>query len=352
MTALTRYKALALQLTCQAVNEVSTRADARVMMEATVGRVHRQIRASKAFIGPDLRLVVLPEYFLTGFPMGESIAEWADKACLTMDDDLYRKLGEVATAANVFLSGNAYELDPNFPGLYFQTSFIIAPAQGSEPGGVVLRYRRLNSMFAPTPHDVWDRYVAVYGYEAVFPVVDTELGRLACIASEEILYPEIARCLMMRGAEIFLHASSETGSNLLTQKNIAKLARSIENITYVVSANSAGIANTDIPSASTDGASKIINYEGIVLAEAGYGESMVANATIDLDALRAHRNRLGMSNFILRQRTELYAKSYADYAFYPVNNWLTEPGQSPARTHFSQQQGQTLARLKAENKLF
>ncbi len=338
-----RYKALALQLTCQAVNPARNRTEARSLMETTVGRIHRQIRASKAFIGPDLRLVVLPEYFLTGFPMGESMSEWADKACLTLTDPIYERLGEIAAATDVFLSGNAYELDPSFPDLYFQTSFIVAPS-----GEVILRYRRLNSMFAPTPHDVWDRYLAVYGYEAIFPVVDTEIGRLACIASEEILYPEIARCLMMRGAEVFLHASSETGSNLLTQKNIAKLARSIENMAYVVSANSAGIANIDIPAASTDGASKIINYEGIVLAEAGYGESMVASATLDLGALRAHRHRLGMGNFILRQRTELYARSYAEYAFYPANNW-TDP--APTRAHFSQQQAQTLARLAAEGRL-
>lgn len=340
---MSRYKALALQLTCQAVNKAPNRGAARALMAETIQRAYRQIRASKAFVGPDLRLVVLPEYFLTGFPIGESITDWADKACLTIDDEIYAQLGEVAVNTNVFLSGNTYELDPHFPGLYFQCSFIIDPT-----GKLILRYRRLNSMYAPTPHDVWDKYLSVYGYDAVFPVVDTELGRLACIASEEILYPEIARCLMMRGAEVFLHSSSETGSNMLTQKNVAKLARSIENMAYVVSANSAGIANTDIPTASTDGASKIVNYDGIVLAEAGYGESMVANATLDLDALRASRNRPGMSNFILRQRTELYARSYADHSFYPANNW---PNDTPTRSHFSQQQAETLDRLKSEGLL-
>jgi predicted amidohydrolase len=56
---------------------------------------------------------------------------------------------------------------------------------------------------------------------------------LACIASEEILYPEIARCLAMRGAEIFLHSTSEVGSPLLTQKNVAKLARAIEHMWFL-----------------------------------------------------------------------------------------------------------------------
>jgi len=219
------YKALALQVTCKAVNKAESREDAMAIIMASIQKINAQIRASKAFIGPDTKLVVLPEYFLTGFPMRESIADWKTKACLQIDGPIYNKLGEVARQNEVYLSGNAYELDDHFPDLYFQTSFIIDPK-----GDVILRYRRLNSMYAPTPHDVLDKYLEIYGYDALFPVVDTEIGKLACIASEEILYPEIARCLMMKGAEIFLHASSEAGSPILSQKNIAKMARAIENM--------------------------------------------------------------------------------------------------------------------------
>jgi len=310
-----RYKALALQVTCQAVNKAKTRDEARALMLASIDRINGQIRGSKAFIGRDLRLVVLPEYFLTGFPMRESLSEWRDKACLEMDGPIYDALGKVAAANDVFLSGNAYELDPNFPELYFQTSFIIDVA-----GSVVLRYRRLNSMYAPTPHDVWDKYLEVYGYDKVFPVARTEIGNLACIASEEILYPEVARCLMMNGAEVFLHSSSETGSPQLTRKNIAKQARAVENMAYVVSANSAGIADISIPFNSTDGNSKVINHEGLILAEANVGESMVANGSVDLAALRASRQRVGMPNYIARQRPELYARAYSEATFYPANS--------------------------------
>ena len=51
---------------------------------------------------------------------------------------------------------------------------------------------------------------------------------LACIASEEILYPEIARALALRGAEVFCHSSSEIGSPLATHKDVAKQARAFE----------------------------------------------------------------------------------------------------------------------------
>jgi predicted amidohydrolase len=331
------YKALALQATCQAVNSCNDRSEATAVMRQTIERLGRQIRASKAFIGADLRLVVLPEYFLTGFPMGESLEAWREKAALALDGAEYEALGKVAQANNVFLSGNAYELDPYFPELYFQASFVIEPS-----GNVILRYRRLVSMFAPTPHDVWDRYLDHYGLDAVFPVARTEIGNLACIASEEILYPEIARCHAMRGAEVFLHSSSEVGSPLLTQKNVAKLARATENLAYVVSSNSAGIAGTDIPFASTDGGSKIVDYRGLVLCEASTGESMVASATLDMAALRHERTRAGMPNLLARQRFELFAASYAQHSFYPPNTLLSSV---PDRSHFVATQKATIERL-------
>jgi deaminated glutathione amidase len=323
------YKALALQITCEAVNSCTTKAAAAEKMQRTIERVAKQTKASKNFIGQDLKLVVLPEYFLTGFPMGETMGEWKEKACIATGGPEYAALKQLAVDAGIFLSGNVYELDNHFPDLYFQTSFIIDPR-----GELVLQYRRLNSMFAPTPHDVLDKYIEVYGRESLFPAAKTEIGTLACIASEEILYPEIARCLAMEGAEIFLHSSSEVGSPMLTQKNIGKMARAIENMAYVVSANSAGIGGYAIPEGSTDGHSQIVNYEGLKLCEAGYGESMVASATIHMDALRHYRSRPGMNNFLSRQRFELFAETYGR-TVYPANSLS---GKIPDRAHFINQQ--------------
>ncbi len=333
----TSYTALALQIRCDAVNRFATRTEVRQQMQQTVQRVRTQIAASKAFIGADLRLIVLPEYFLTGFPMGESIMQWRDHACLAIDDPIYQELAEICTKHRVFLAGNAYETDPHFPELYFQTSFLL-----SDLGQQALRYRRLISMYAPTPHDVWSKYLAIYGIDAVFPVADTSIGRFAAIASEEILYPEIARAHALRGAEIFLHCTSEVGSAQLTPKAIGKRARAYENMAYVISANSAGIAGTAIPEQSTDGMSAVIDYKGSLLAEAGFGESMVAFATIDLHALRNWRRRPGMANLLSRQRTELFAPVYAEHGIYPANTLID--GQA-TREHFLATQQTVIATL-------
>ena len=313
------------------------------IMRATIERLANQIAASIAFVGVDTRLIVLPEYFLTGFPMGESIDGWREKACIDIDGEIYELLGAISQKHKIFLSGNAYETDEHFPALYFQTSFIIGPN-----GDVILRYRRLNSMFAPTPHDVWDKYLDIYGLEAVFPVVDTEIGRLACIASEEILYPEIARCHAMRGAEVFCHSSSEVFGMVNTPKNVAKLARAYENMAYVVSANSGGLAGIGVPENSTDGGSKIVDYKGLVIAETGQGESINAFAEIDLAALRRNRRRSGMANILSRQRFELYAESYAKHSFYPANT-LAE--KEATRAHFVDTQKSVIEALEKERKI-
>ena len=131
--------------------------------------------------------VVLPEYAFTGFPLGENRALWRAKAAFDPGGREYEALSAMAQGARVFLAVNAYETDKAFPELYFQTTTILSPA-----GDPVLRYRRMISLYAPTPFDVWDKFLGTYGYDAVFPVARTEIGTLAAIASEEVLYPEIA----------------------------------------------------------------------------------------------------------------------------------------------------------------
>ena len=123
----TAYRALALQIACHAVNKCPDAASARARMAESIVRIGRQVRAAKGFLGQDVRLVVLPEYFLTGYPLGESLPDWARKAALAPDGAEFDALGRIAQDNGVFLSGNAYETDKAFPGLYFQASFLLDP---------------------------------------------------------------------------------------------------------------------------------------------------------------------------------------------------------------------------------
>ena len=341
------YAALAMQLTARSQEGAADERAARAAMREHIASLAGPIRSATYFIaqygGLPVKLAVLPEYLFTSYPGRISISDFAQRVGFAVDGPEYEALGELASGLDMHVAGNAYEQDANFPGLYFQTSFLVAPS-----GDVVLRYRRLLSMFAPSPHDVWSRYLDLYGIDGVFPVADTAIGRIAAIASEEILYPEIARAMALRGAEVFVHSSSEIGSPLDTPKDVAKKARAFENMAYVVSANTAGIAGTTLPLNSAEGSSQVVDWKGQVVAESNDGETFTAFAPIDLGALRAARRRPAMTNMLARQRPALFAAAYDAVA----NNFhrpdgMIEGGQTrvPDRDYFARTQEAVIARL-------
>src|SRR5687768_395604 len=103
------YRVLALQARTRSVNAAAGRAEARAIMRDSIERLRRQITASVAFIGKDCKLVVLPEYVLTGHPVGEPMPVWADKAAIDPDGPEIEGLASIARDAGVFLAANAYE---------------------------------------------------------------------------------------------------------------------------------------------------------------------------------------------------------------------------------------------------
>lgn len=335
------YWACALQTINDCVHPDPTREAASDRVRRSLARIDVQMSGAKRWVGADLKLIVLPEYVLTGPPWGEPIEVWANKAAFEMDGAEYEALAALAEKHAVYLSVNAYETDRHFPGLYFQACVCFDPA-----GRVVLRYRRLISMFAPSPHDVWDKYLDVYGSDAIFPVARTPIGNLAAIASEEILYPEIARCHAIRGAEVFMHNTSEAYTVTMPQKKIARLARAMENLAYVVSANTAGSLGIEVGADSPNGGSDIIDYYGNVVVAAGQGETMTANARLDVGDVRRYRRRPGMSNLLSRQALDLYAESYGE-AGIRRRNGLLKDGKVvvPDRGYFLEKQREALVRL-------
>jgi predicted amidohydrolase len=347
MAAPPRYTALALQTQCDAVNQDATAEAARARMNAAIARVSGQIRAGKGFLegfnGYPVKLVVLPEYWMTGFPIRETREQWQDKAAIALDGPEADALACVAQAHGVYLCSNHYELDPHFPDLYFQANVVYAPN-----GQVILRYRRMISLFTPTPYDVWEQYLDHYGLDGVWPVAVTDIGTLGTIASEEILYPEVARMSVMRGAEILLHPTSEVASPAMTPKHIAKYARAVENIATVVSANSAEIIGTPVPAASTDAMSIIIDWYGRALSEAGSGETLTANAVIDLAGLRSARRQAAMTNTLSRLPLQAFQADYGR-VFAPANR--TPDGQMIERAEVTRRQQQVIDRLIAEGVL-
>jgi predicted amidohydrolase len=314
-------------------------------MAANIARLRDRLLATCDHLatnhGDPVALAVLPEYLLTGAPpAGMPAARFRALAALDPRGPELDALGGLATRAGLHLAVNAYEADQAFPDLYFQACLVLSPA-----GQVVLRYRRLVSLYSPSPFDVWDAYLDRYGADAIFPVVATPFGNLGAVASEEIQYPEIARAAVLRGAEILLHPTSEMGSPRPTAKELARRARATENLAFVVSANTAGVPGTGLPAHSSTGMSRIIDFEGRILATAGPGGEHGASAVLDVAALRARRRMPGLANLLARLPLAAFSAGYAAAQGRRPNELAGTPGDQVSRTLLGRLQEQTIERL-------
>ncbi len=271
------------------------------------------VRAACASAEPP-RLVVMPEFVFTGPPRTTPVADWIERACAPIPGPITEVFADLAREYGIYIAGNHFEVDPRWPDRYFNSSFLLDPK-----GEVILRYRRINTASWTSPHDILDEYLAAYGDEGIFPVADTELGRLAIFPCGEVSVPEIARMFALRGAEVLLHPNNEPmqpGPDGIALSDAAKLCRAAENMCYLISANVAGTAG--FSDTLQGGHSQIVDFRGQRVAfrqEAGAGS---CSALIDIGALQAARADTGMGNGLMRTRLEMYRDAYAG-TVYPAN---------------------------------
>lgn len=269
------------------------------------------------------RLYVFPEFFLQGFELGRSTGDWI-AASLRIPGPETERLGQVAREAHAYIAGMAYEVVDDFPGRYFNTAFLIDPN-----GEVVLRYRKFYSLTSKTtPADIYDEYTRRYGGpESLFPVIDTPFGRIGMLGCYDINFPEVARCLALRGAEILLHLTSEGSGPHQAEDGgwtIARRARAYENTCYLAMANTGPFLDSGLPPGVSHGHSQIIGFDGRVMHMAeGAGETLIT-ATIDIEALRRQRTKKRF-NFLAELIPAVHAPIYAQATGWPLNAYLDRP---------------------------
>ena len=149
------------------------------------------------------------------------------------------------------------------------------------------------------------------GYdEPLFPVADTEIGRIGCAICYDWLFPEAIRQLALGGAEVLVRVSAYMdpwGTQQPTDWwTLVNRTRAIENMAYVVASNQACRLENYAPF-SWPGGSMVVDYDGRVLAQAepGPGERIVVGP-VDLAALRAERERRRGHQMLAHLRTEAY----------------------------------------------
>ena len=129
---------------------------------------------------------------------------------------------------------------------------------------------------------------------------------------------------------------------------MAKQARAFENLAYVISANTAGIAGTAMPLSSAEGNSQVVDWKGRVIAQSGDGETFTAFAPVDIGGLREARRTPAMTNYLARQRPALFAEAYAAAAepFRGPDGMMADGKPSiPDRDYFRRAQEDVIERL-------
>jgi formamidase len=145
----------------------------------------------------------------------------------------------------------------------------------------------------------------------MYPVAETEIGRIGAATCYDWLFPEAIRQLALNGAEVLVRVSAYMDPWGATPPmdwwTVVNRCRALENIAYVVAANQGARANY-YPPFSWPGGSMIVDYDGRLLAQAdpGPGEKIVVGP-IDLPSVRAERDRRRGHHMLGHLRTETYA---------------------------------------------
>jgi predicted amidohydrolase len=253
-----------------------------------------------------VRLVVFPE-FAHAAPAYPTVDELLDRLAVPIPNEHTDRYRQKAREHGVYIqTGSFLERDDRYPGHVFNTTCLIGPE------GILCRYRKVHPWIPwevhASPHDL---LVREGGYrEELFPVAETEIGRLGAATCYDWLFPEAIRQLALGGAEVLIRVSAYMDPWGATPPmdwwTVVNRCRALENIAYVVAANQGARAD-HYPPFSWPGGSMVVDYEGRVLAQAdpGPGEKIVV-AEIDVAALReVRRRRLGHRG-VEHLRTELY----------------------------------------------
>ena len=238
----------------------------------------------------DVRLIVFPE-FAHAAPVYETAQELIDHLAVKIPNEHTDRYGRKAKDLGVFIqTGTFLEIDDAWPGHVFNTTCLVGPT-----GGILARYRKVHP-WVPWEVHTSPADLCARGYsEPLFPVVETEIGRLGCAICYDWLFPEAIRELARAGAEVLIRVSAYMdpwGTQPPTDWwTLINRARAVENFCYVVAANQA-CSLAHYPPFSWPGGSMIVDFDGRILAqaEAGPGERIVVGP-IDLPALRHERNR-------------------------------------------------------------
>ncbi|MDR3347068.1 MAG: carbon-nitrogen hydrolase [Helicobacteraceae bacterium] len=188
--------------------------------------------------------------------------------------DLAKKLG-VVLVLSLFEKRSA--------GLYHNTAVVV-----DLDGSIAGIYRK---MHIPDDPSFYEKFYFTQG-DLGFEPIDTSLGRLGVLICWDQWYPEAARLMALKGAQILIYPtaigwdlsdSEDEKARQLNAWKIVQLSHAVANSLSVISANRVGFeAGANGSGIEFWGHSFIAGAQGEVLAEALCQDEAIVSATIDL----------------------------------------------------------------------
>ncbi len=320
------YLAVGLSTT---VRGISRRADCWVNLRHLANMIRSAFYTCS--INHPIKLVALPEGAITGFTdeafdVDHVVA--ARELFIDIPGEETAFLGELARQFDTYIIAQCKARWPEvMADRFFNTAFIVSPR-----GEVVHKYAK-NQVFprerSCTPHDVYDRWVEVFGdgLEAFYPVYRSpEIGNIGTIVCNDGHYPEAVRALAMNGAEVVYRPSMSQPMTGNGTWEIQNRAHAVFNNVYVIAPNIGPYYLTpgvEHPYDVAGGMGHIVDYMGNVVCRSASGADTVVAALIDVEQLRLFRERTLRGNWLKDLRCEVFQPMYAR-PIHPKNMWLEQ----------------------------
>lgn len=285
-------------------------------------------------MSPGVKLVVFPEFFLTGAvsQLGSSSGGIADKIGITFPGPEADQLAKFAQDNNTYVAGGVFEYDPTWPNRFFNSAFIF-----DDNGNLIHLYRKIHcaDVFGrlpdTTPGSVYTEYVDRYGYDHLFPVADTPLGKLCTVICFDMNFGETHRAMVKRGAEVIIHPTSEPHNIRRRGWDIARHVRAFENTSYLLTAGHGGEFRGEglgFPGAMQRGYSKVVNFDGSLQCIVDGPGAVPLVGSLDMTSLRRARADI-KNNLAAWDDPAVYAHQYGAERGIANDAWTGDPLVNP-----------------------
>lgn len=241
-------------------------------------------------------LLFFHEFPITGYNYKLNLAD-SRRIAIEVPGEETEILAKKAREHGTWLVFGSYVRDPDWPDSLLSITTIM-----NDKGEVVDKHWKARNikgafggfeLFTTTVYDVLDRFVEMYGADAVIPVTRTPIGNISTSSIQR--EPEVFRAMAMKGAEIILR----TASGGFTPADIA--ATSMYNQVYTAISNNAASPNNGLYFEDAGGGgSGLYGPDGNAIALAPTAFETCVEARIPIRDFRArHRQPIVHSELVL-----------------------------------------------------